>query len=327
MGKKSTGNGRVKRNYKDSVFRALFRDKKALLSLYNAVNGSSYTNTEDLEIYTLENAIYMNMKNDVSFLFDCSLTLYEHQSTYNPNLPLRYLFYMADLLKRYTVGMNLYSSTKVRIPTPRFVVFYNGTDWKEEKKVLCLSDLFLQPTENPDLELRVMMYNINYGMNSQILEQCQQLREYMILVERIRAYAPKMGIQKAANRAVDECIKEGILRKFLLENKAEVIAMSIYEYDEEEHMKAERQEHYALGYSKGKEEGREEGFRAGEESGKQVGIQQGKEAEVAHGIAVLIESYQEDGMSMEKTRDKLQNKYHLSLEEAERYMEMHWKKP
>ena len=193
MGKKSTGNGRkgaknaapkgseekgkaravtdavekaatevtVKRNYKDSVFRALFRDKKALLSLYNAVNGSAYTNTEDLEIYTLENAIYMNMKNDVSFLFDCSLTLYEHQSTYNPNLPLRDLFYMADLLKRYTVGMNLYSSAKVRIPTHRFVVFYNGTDWKEEKKVLCLSDLFLQPTDNPDLELRVMMCNIN----------------------------------------------------------------------------------------------------------------------------------------------------------------------
>ena len=159
-------------------------------------------------------------------------------------------------------------------------------------------------------------------MNSQILEQCQQLREYMILVDRIRAYAPKMGIQKAANRAVNECIKEGILRRFLLENKAEVIAMSIYEYDEEEHMKAEREEHYALGYSKGKEEG----FRAGEESGKQTGIQQGKQAEEAHGIAILIETCQETGMNAEQTRNKLRDKYHLSREEAEQYLEMHWKK-
>ena len=150
-------------------------------------------------------------------------------------------------------------------------------------------------------------------MNSQILEQCQQLREYMILVDRIRVYAPKMGIQKAANRAVNECIKEGILRRFLLENKAEVIAMSIYEYDEEEHMKAEREEHYALGYSKGKEEG----FRVGEESGIQ--------AETAHGISILIETCQETGMTAEQTREKIQEKYGLSREEAEQYLKSSWR--
>ena len=118
----------VNRKYKDTLFRALFSERKHLLSLYNAVNETNYTNEEDLEINTLENVIYLKMKNDISFLFGFSLNLYEHQSSVNPNMPLRDLFYVADLLQKIVKDRNLYSSSLVGIPTPKFVMFYNGTD-------------------------------------------------------------------------------------------------------------------------------------------------------------------------------------------------------
>lgn len=87
------------RNYKDSVFRMLYREKKELLSLYNAVNQTHYENEADLKVTTLENAIYMNMKNDVSCVVDLRMNLYEHQATVNPNMPLRDLFYVARLFE------------------------------------------------------------------------------------------------------------------------------------------------------------------------------------------------------------------------------------
>ena len=118
----------VNRKYKDTLFRLLFSERKHLLSLYNAVNETNYTNEEDLEINTLENVIYLKMKNDISFLFGFSLNLYEHQSSVNPNMPLRDLFYVADLLQKIVKDKNLYSSCLVGIPTPKFVMFYNGTD-------------------------------------------------------------------------------------------------------------------------------------------------------------------------------------------------------
>ena len=133
---------RVARNHKDRLFRIIFREKKELLSLYNAVNGTSYTNAEDLEIVTLENAIYMNMKNDLAFIMDSYLNLYEHQSTYSPNMPLRDLFYIAKELQGQVDSKDLYRSTLVKIPTPRFLVFYNGSEEQAEKKYLRLSDAF-----------------------------------------------------------------------------------------------------------------------------------------------------------------------------------------
>lgn len=116
----------VKRNYKDTVFRMLFNDKENLLSLYNAVNGTVYADVENLEITTLENAVYMNYKNDISFVFDFRLMVYEHQSTLNPNMPLRDLIYVTKVLQGRIRNENLYSKILVRIPAPKFVVFYNG---------------------------------------------------------------------------------------------------------------------------------------------------------------------------------------------------------
>lgn len=247
--------------YKDTIFRMLYREKKNLLSLYNAMNGKDYKNPEELQVVTLENAIYMGMKNDLAFIIDMNLYLYEHQSTYNPNIPLRNLFYIADEYQKLVVQKSLYSSAIQKIPTPRFVVFYNGTRTVEDRSEFRLSSAYENPTEDPDLELRVTMFNINEGHNKELMEHCQTLREYAQYVARVRKYASKeeLSLDEAVERAVDECIDEGILAEFLQQNKVEVVRVSIYEYDKEKEEKKLRQAEYEAGFESGKEAGFESG--------------------------------------------------------------------
>ena len=238
---------KAQRNYKDTIFRMLFRDKKDLLSLYNALNRTDYTDVDGLEITTLENAVYMNYKNDVSFVFDYELMIYEHQSTMNPNMPLRDLFYVTSILQKRIDTERLYGSKLITIPTPRFVVFYNGTAHQAERQTIRLSDAYEKKQESPELELKVTVYNINYGCNEEIMNACKTLKEYAAYVERVRIYAKQMPLADAVERAVNECIEEGILSDFLKKNRAEVISVSIFEFDEERY------------YQILKEEGREEG--------------------------------------------------------------------
>lgn len=248
----------VVRKQKDTVFRMLFREKKELLELYNALNDSAYNSPEKLTIYTLENAIYMNFKDDSSFLLDSELNLYEHQSSYNPNIPLRDLVYIAKQLEKYTRNDTIYSSALVKIPVPRFVVFYNGTDVQPDRQTLRLSDAFEKKTAEPELELKVLMLNINFGHNKELMDKSRTLREYAQYVDRVRKYAKLMRIEEAVERAVAECIKEGILEDFLSSQKAEVIAVSIFEYNEEEEMKKIRASEYREGKADGKAEGKAE---------------------------------------------------------------------
>lgn len=247
----------AQRNYKDTVFRMLYRDKSELLELYNAVNDTQYTDPEELEAAGLENAVYMSMKNDVSCVVDLRLNLYEHQSTVNPNMPLRDLFYIAKLYEKMIQKekRDLYSGKRIQIPSPRFVVFYNGSEEQPEKRILRLSESFYRQTEEAGLELTVLQLNINSGNNEELLGKCRSLHDYMKYVERVRSYSREMDFQEAVERAVSECIEEGILEEFLRANRAEVIQMSIFEYDEELHMATVR------------EEGREEGWNEGREKG------------------------------------------------------------
>ena len=244
---------KVQRNYKDSIFRMLFKDKENLLSLYNALNRTDYTDVEGLEITTLENAVYMSYKNDVSFVFDFELMLYEHQSTINPNMPLRDLFYVADILQKRNYDKDLYGSKLIRIPSPRFVVFYNGAISQPERQTLKLSDAYAKKQEQLGLELMVTVYNINRGYNNEIMEACKTLKEYAMYVEQIRIYAKQIPLKEAVERAVDYCIKADILSEFLRKNRAEAIKVSIYEYDEELHLKTLFEE----GVEKGRELERE----------------------------------------------------------------------
>ena len=309
----------VNRSYKDTLFRMLFQEKEALLSLYNAVGQTDYKDASQLEIVTLENAIYMNMKNDLAFLINLELNLYEHQSTWNPNMPLRDLFYVAKEYEQLIRKETLYSSRLVKLPVPRFLVFCNGRmPDQAEKIVLKLSDSFEKRTGEPELELKVTVLNINAGCNETLMNACRLLKEYSLYVARVRSYASQMDMNAAVNQAVEECISEGILADFLLKSRAEVVAMSIFEYDEERELikKAE--------FECGKEEGIKAGIELGKAQGIELGKAQGIELGKIQGIAALIHAFRDLGASREAALLSLKKQFSLSEEEAERQLEQLW---
>ena len=238
--------------YKDTVFRMLFRERTRLLGLYNAVSGRNYEDPEELDIVMLESAVYLGMKNDLAFLIDMKLYLFEHQSTVNKNMPLRFLQYVSLEYEKLIVSKDLHNRTLVKIPTPHFVVFFNGTEKCAERQELRLSTAYEVEEKDPELELRVRVLNINEGFNEELKEACQTLKEYMQYVDMVRLYTKDMSIDEAVDRAVNECIERGILREFLLQNKAEVKRMSIFEYNEEHVRRALREEAYGEGETAGK---------------------------------------------------------------------------
>lgn len=284
----------VRRDYKDTIFRKLFSRKEELLSLYNAVRGSEYTNIEELEIVTLDNAVYMNVRNDVAFLIDYSLNLYEHQSTYNPNMPLRNLFYVSKEFSKLVDGDTLYRSSLVRIPAPRFIVFYNGTENQPSRKYMRLSEAFEGALEEPELELVVTVLNINPGKNEELLKQCQVLKEYVQYTTKVREYVKDYSLQEAVEKAVQESIEEGILKEFLSQNRKEAIEVSIFEYNEERVLQDIRQDEFRMG--------------------KEEGIKQGEERIMLLCNKLIAENRTEDlkyAMENKEYRKKLCEEYHI----------------
>lgn len=288
--------GKPRRDYKDRLFRMIFKEKESLLDLYNAVNGTDYDDPNELEIVTLENAVYMNVKNDLAFVVDFYLNLYEHQSTISKNIPLRNLFYIAKELQTKVDAERLYRKKQVKVPTPKFLVFYNGTEKYPERQILRLSDAFIQPMEKPELELIVTVLNINSGNNRGLMEHCRQLKEYMQYVEKIREYVKELPLEQAVEKAVTECIRGDILKDFLIRNRKEAIAVSIFEYNEER----------ALKYI------REEEFERGMDLGRQQGIEQG----ICETVKILRKFGHGDG-EIEKT---IMEQYKIPAEKAEEYL-------
>ena len=241
----------MQRNVKDRLFRYLFeKDREALLNLYNALNGTAYRDSSQLEIVTIESAVYVVMKNDLAYILSGTLSMYEHQSTYSPNLPVRFLIYLAQEYQMVIekVEKSLYGTGQISLPTPQCVVFYNGVKEMPEERTLKLSDAFENKKVQADVELTVRMLNINYGHNKRLMERCRILEEYSKLVAEIRAcMAAAKDIETALNRAVDSCIEKGILKEFLLKNRAEVLGMLLEEFDAEKYERTIR--------SEGREEG------------------------------------------------------------------------
>ncbi len=287
----------VNRTFKSTVFIMLFEDKNNLLELYNAMTGKHYADPDLLEINTLENAIYMTMKNDVSFLIDGRLSLYEHQSTYNPNLPLRFLLYISQIYAGITRNANLYGTKVVKIPPPEFIVFYNGEDKTPERMDLKLSDMYAVKEREVKLELQAVMLNISGDNNTRLKEACRTLREYAVYTDKIRMYTKVMPLPDAVERAIDECIREGVLREFLERHRAEAKEMSIFEYDQEKHMRMEREDAWKDGHAVGIEEGR----AAGIEEGRAAGIEEGRAAGIEEGHAVGIEEGRAAGIEEGRT--------------------------
>ena len=296
------------RLYKDSVFRMLFSDKERLLNLYNALNGTNYTDPDELEINTLENAIYLGRKNDISFIIHSQMYLYEHQSTVNPNMPLRNLFYVASLFTRMVTEKNLLSKQPIHLPKPYFVVFYNGTEEQPERRLLRLSELYEPKVnremirlaeEQPELELKTLVININKGYNKELKKSCRDLYEYMVYVVKVREYAKDYPLEKAVKNAIAYCIKNGILAAFLLERRAEVMSMSIFEYNQELHFRQIAEENQEAGWKKGHQEGET----------------QGKMMEKLSNLKSLMETL---GLTAEQAMKALK----VPEEEQEKYMKM-----
>ena len=297
---RSRNSVKVKRNHKDTLFRMIFSTRENLLSLYNAVNHSHYTDASELEIVTLKNAVYMNMKNDQAFLLDMQLNLYEHQSTWNPNMPLRFLMYVAKEYQMLVRNQTLYASALVKVPTPHFVVFYNGETEQEAETILRLSHSFQQKTDKPELELMVRVLNINLDKKQEVLEACQLLKEYMLLVNKIRRYTDEYkDINQAVEQAVTECIEENILADFLRKNRAEAIEMCIFEYDDKREKELIRKAEYS--------EGMKEGERIGREAGKK------EEAERIFKIYQLFRA--------NYTENQIKEKRGMNVEEVRKILE------
>ena len=278
----------VNREFKSTVFTMLYSDRKELLGLYNAVNGPSYSDPAQLEVNTLEHAIYIGMKNDLSFLIDSRLYLYEHQSTFNPNLPLRFLMYIADLYSTLTRDKNLYGTKAVKIPSPKFLIFYNGEKEQPDFQTMKLSQLFSVKEEHPALELEAVMININLGHNQKLMDTCKSLGDYSKYVDRVRKYTKNMELAQAVERAVTECIREGILADFLSKNKAEVIHVSIYEYDAKKHIRQEKEESWEEGFQDGEKKGFRDGERKGFQDGEKKGFQDGERKGFQDGQELLM---------------------------------------
>ena len=307
--------------HKDTVFRMLYREKKELLELYNALNGTNYTNEEELVVTTLEGETLLGMKNDVSYIFNDELNLYEHQSTPCPNIPLRDLSYVASIYREQIDISKTYRSKPMTIPTPRFVVFYNGTIPMEDEKMYKLSDMFEKKTDTPELELIVKVFNINEGHNEDLLKACKTLRGYSIFVAKVRKYIVEakeshkenteeffylnekerqLIIAEAVTKAIDWCIENDILKEFFQKYREEAVSVSVIEYSAERHMQAI------------KEEGYEEGLSQGHANGIKEGLQEG--------ISGAVSLLKEMGLDETAISEKICEQYNISMEQAKEYL-------
>ena len=297
------------REYKSDVFSMLLEDKTNALQLYNALNKSNYTDPEIVEIRTLDKGVSLSVRKDAAFVLDANLSIYEHQSTVCPNMPVRCIIYFSNIIEKIIKSHNIYGKTLVKIPTPRFAIFYNGAEDQPEQYDLKLSDAFIHPMDKPELELTCRVYNINRGRNKELLDACPVLREYMLFVDYVREYHANQGyenLEMAINLAVDRCIRENVLKDFLIENRSEVVKVTQLDYTFDRQIELERADARKEGWNEGWGEGWDEGNAAGMAKGR---AQQ------------IIEIGREIGWDDERILERLKAKLNISEEQARSYIE------
>lgn len=308
------------REYKSDVFSMLMQDKRRALELYNAMNDTDYDNPDEVEMVTLAGGISLSVRNDASFVVGDNLSIYEHQSTVCPNMALRSLIYFVAVIKerisgrrRQIVGddggnyadgrqhgRNIYGKSLIKIPTPKFVVFYNGAEKQPEEMTQYLSDSFEQKTDDPELELKCKVYNINYGKNRAIMDECRWLDEYTMFVDKVREYhnsKDEEELEDDINKAIDYCIENDILKEFLSERRGEVTKVMALDYTFDKQLEMERAEAWNGGKKEGIEEGRIEGREEGEKIGKDA---------MGEAMSKLIKKLLEDG-NIEEVRHVTSN--------------------
>ena len=261
------GNCMANKEYKSDVFSMLLQDKKRAMEIYNAINGTDYDDPELVEMTTLDDKSFsLTVRNDASFILDANLSLYEHQSTYCPNMPLRDLLYFASIIQKQIKAQkrDIYGGRILKIPVPHFVVFYNGKEDAPDQYDLRLSDAFEKETEDPEIELVCHVYNINSGKNTPLLSKCQTLREYMYFVDMVRKNNEISGnLEDAIEKAINQCMEENVLRDFLAQHREEVMHVMTLDYTFERRLEMQRAEAIEDG----------ERMRSGKRSGKKKNCQ------------------------------------------------------
>ena len=268
---------KARRNYKDSIFRKLFNNKAAIIDLYNALSGSDYPPDTYVKIVTLDNVIFGDRKNDLAFIIENRfIILIEMQSTVNPNMPLRFLVYIAKEFEKLFFSQQIYSSTLVKIPTPEIYVFYDGAKDIPLESELKLSDAFIAKCDKLYLELNVRVINVNYEKGAELLEKCRLLSDYSQLV-----HIAKMNYQRthdlgtAVSEAVTECMEKDILRSFLKENGGEIMSFLYDMLTKEEMEEIREHDGYVRGHADGVHEGKKLGIEEGHASGIKEGLARG----------------------------------------------------
>jgi len=256
---------KINLTYKDTVFTKYFSDKNRLIEIYNAINGTNYTSDVNLEINTLKTVLYHGRYNDISFTLDNKLVvLIEHQSTKKPNMPLRFLLYLARLYENIIDDDNIYSDDLIEIETPEFYVLYNGeNEHIEEESELKLSDAF-KDKSIIQMELTVKVYNINKGHNEKLLNNSGSLNEYAIFVAKVRENLKnRMTKEKAIEEAVTYCKNNNIMSEFLKKHSGEVINMLTAEFNIDKYGDARERKGEKRGEIKGKTEVVKEAIKMG----------------------------------------------------------------
>jgi predicted transposase/invertase (TIGR01784 family) len=250
--------------FKNNVFTMLFHDPDLLRELYCAVEGVSLPPDTPVFINTLENVLFLDFNNDISFEIDGKIVvLIEHQSIINPNMALRLLFYITRVLEKRIDSRTLYSTKPVSIPRPEFFVLYNGKEQFSDTAVYKLSDLFEKPQglglpekSRALLELEVKVFNINEGRNEDIQKRCKKLAEYSTFTARIHAFWKELGsLEAGVTEAIKYCSRHGILSEYLERHASEVLNMILTEWNTEDAIAFAREE----GLEKGREQGWEQG--------------------------------------------------------------------
>ncbi len=247
------------RKIRDTVFCHFMSNESHLLSLCNALNDTGYDESSDITINTLEGSFFSNIKNDISFLLNnLMVVLIEHQTTINPNMPLRFLSYVDELYKRYTSTSHkkIYGDDLLKIPAPEFYVFYDGNDTSFEQQTLKLSDAF--ETQSDKLELTVHVYNLADGMNDELKRKCLPIEEYSIFSNAYKHFRQqKMEIDHAVDAAIKYCLENNVMVDYLKNNQKEVIDMFGFEWNEKE----EREALLEIGEERGRLEGKIESIK------------------------------------------------------------------
>ncbi len=287
--------------HKSSAFTTYFSNPENAAKLYAALEGIEVS-PDEIRFATLQGVLFLARKNDLAFTVKNKiLVISEHQSTVNNNMPLRDVIYYGRTAEKLVEPENMYRTSLIKIPTPEFYVFYNGIANYPEEKILKLSDAYIENRDEPMLELKVKVINVNLPVNHPLLERCRPMYEYSWFIQRIRDHiAESMGRDEAITQAILDCEREGIMVEFLKEHGTEAVNMLFTEFNMEDALRVRGEECF--------------------EEGKQEGLKEG----LLSGIQALAETCMEFQVSREDTLSRIQNKFHLSEDEAEQYLKKYW---